>query len=63
MPPGFVLVAVMAAGINYNNVWAAKGKPADVVAMRQRQGSDEPFHIGGSEGPASSGRSGPAYAG
>ncbi|MEU6867671.1 crotonyl-CoA carboxylase/reductase [Streptomyces sp. NPDC046876] len=50
VPPGFVLVAVMAAGINYNNVWAAKGKPVDVVAMRQRQGSDEPFHIGGSEG-------------
>ncbi|MEN8656110.1 crotonyl-CoA carboxylase/reductase [Streptomyces sp. 21So2-11] len=50
VPPGFVLVAVMAAGINYNNVWAAKGKPVDVVAMRQRQGSTEPFHIGGSEG-------------
>ncbi|MFE3553319.1 crotonyl-CoA carboxylase/reductase [Streptomyces sp. NPDC059193] len=49
VPPGFVLVAVMAAGINYNNVWAAKGHPVDVVAARQRQGSPEPFHVGGSD--------------
>ncbi|MGP3691593.1 crotonyl-CoA carboxylase/reductase [Streptomyces sp. IBSNAI002] len=49
VPPGFVLVAVMAAGINYNNVWAAKGHPVDVVAARQRQGNTEPFHVGGSD--------------
>lgn len=47
--PGEVLVAVMAAGINYNNVWAAQGVPIDVIAMRQRQGADEDFHIGGSD--------------
>ncbi len=50
VPPGFVLVAVMAAGINYNNVWAALGRPLDVVAARNRQGDDTNFHIGGSEG-------------
>ena len=32
--PGEVLVYVMAAGINYNNVWAALGKPLDVIAAR-----------------------------
>ena len=48
--PGQVLVYVMAAGINYNNVWAAMGKPVDVIADRQRGGAAEDFHIGGSEG-------------
>ncbi|MFJ2847519.1 crotonyl-CoA carboxylase/reductase [Streptomyces sp. SID4946] len=47
---GQVLVYVMAAGINYNNVWAASGRPLDVVAMRQKFGLPEDFHIGGSEG-------------
>jgi hypothetical protein len=28
---GEVLIAVMAAGINYNNVWAARGYPVDQV--------------------------------
>jgi crotonyl-CoA carboxylase/reductase len=27
-----VLVAVMAAGVNYNNVWSALGYPVDVIA-------------------------------
>lgn len=46
-----VLVYVMAAGINYNNVWAALGKPVDVVAARRRRNpAAEDFHIGGSEG-------------
>lgn len=48
--PGQVLVMVMAAGINYNNVWAALGRPVDVIAARQRGGAPEDFHIGGSEG-------------
>ena len=46
---GEVLVYVMAAGVNYNNVWAALGKPVDVVAARQKAGEPEPFHIGGSD--------------
>ena len=47
--PGEVLIAVMAAGINYNNVWAARGVPIDVIAMRQKAGAIEDFHIGGSD--------------
>ena len=46
---GEVLVYVMAAGVNYNNVWAALGRPVDVIAARQRAGEEEPFHIGGSD--------------
>ena len=46
---GEVLVYVMAAGVNYNNVWAALGRPVDVVAARQKAGEAEPFHIGGSD--------------
>ena len=46
---GEVLVYVMAAGVNYNNVWAALGRPVDVIAARQRAGEAEPFHIGGSD--------------
>jgi crotonyl-CoA carboxylase/reductase len=44
-----VIVQVMAAGINYNNVWAALGKPIDVIGMRQKRGEPEDFHIGGSD--------------
>ncbi|MDO8210175.1 crotonyl-CoA carboxylase/reductase [Conexibacter sp. CPCC 206217] len=44
-----VLVAVMAAGINYNNVWAARGLPVDVIGLRQRAGEPHDFHIGGSD--------------
>ncbi|MBV7708169.1 crotonyl-CoA carboxylase/reductase [Nocardia nova] len=50
IPAGFVLVAVMAAGINYNNAWAAKGQPLDVIRARMRGGEKEEFHVGGSEG-------------
>ena len=44
-----VLVYVMAAGVNYNNVWAATGVPQDVIAARHKAGEHEPFHIGGSD--------------
>jgi crotonyl-CoA carboxylase/reductase len=47
--PDEVLVYVMAAGINYNNVWAALGIPVDVIKARQKAGEPEPFHIGGSD--------------
>ncbi len=47
--PGQVLVYVMAAGTNYNNVWAALGAPVNVIGARQRQGAEEDFHIGGSD--------------
>lgn len=44
-----VLVYVMAAGVNYNNVWAALGVPVDVIGARNKQGEPERFHIGGSD--------------
>ena len=47
--PDEVLIAVMAAGINYNNVWAARGYPVDQIATRQKRGEPEEFHIGGSD--------------
>ena len=47
--PKQVLVWVMAAGVNYNNVWAALGKPVDVIETRKRRGEPEDFHIGGSD--------------
>jgi crotonyl-CoA carboxylase/reductase len=47
--PDEVLIAVMAAGINFNNVWAARGVPIDVIAIRQRAGEPYDFHIGGSD--------------
>src|ERR1700689_2307623 len=42
-----VIVRVMAAGVNYNNVWAALGKPVSVM----RYGDHPQFghHIGGSD--------------
>lgn len=47
--PRDVLVYVMAAGVNYNNVWAALGIPVNVIGARQKAGEKEDFHIGGSD--------------
>ena len=47
--PNEVLVFVMAAGINYNNVWAALGSPVDVISIHDKMGDDSGFHIGGSD--------------
>jgi crotonyl-CoA carboxylase/reductase len=47
--PDEVLVGVMAAGINFNNVWAAQGVPIDVIAVRGRAGDETGFHVGGSD--------------
>ena len=47
--PREVLVYVMAAGINYNNVWAALGIPVDVIKVHAGMGDDTGFHIGGSD--------------
>jgi crotonyl-CoA carboxylase/reductase len=44
-----VLSATMAAGINFNNVWAARGIPIDVIKIRQKMGEPYDFHIGGSD--------------
>jgi len=40
-----VIVRVMAAGVNFNNVWASLGKPVSVF----RSHPDEDHHIGGSD--------------
>lgn len=42
--PDEVVVLVMAAGVNYNGVWAALGRPVSVFAMHHH-----PFHIPGSD--------------
>ena len=48
--PRQILVWVMAAGINYNNVWASLGTPVDLIATRSRRDPGQPdFHIGGSD--------------
>ncbi len=39
-----VLVLTMAAGVNFNGVWAARGKPVSVFKMHK-----EDFHIAGSD--------------
>lgn len=52
VPPigsGDVLLQVKAAGINYNGVWAASGRPLDVIELRRRKGEEEAFHVGGSD--------------
>ncbi len=47
---GEVLVANYSAGVNYNAIWAAKGKPENVILSNGKYG-DKPrqFHICGSE--------------
>jgi crotonyl-CoA carboxylase/reductase len=42
--PSEVLVLVMAAGVNFNGVWAAAGKPVSVFKMHK-----DPFHVAGSD--------------
>lgn len=49
LKPDEVLVYVMAAGINYNNVWASLGVPLDMTRVQQRDGDPSDFHIGGSD--------------
>lgn len=49
LKPDEALVYVMAAGVNYNNVWAALGSPVDVVKVHERDGDPSGFHIGGSD--------------
>jgi crotonyl-CoA carboxylase/reductase len=47
--PREVLVATMAAGVNFNNVWAARGVPMDVTKSQARWGEPTDFHIVGSD--------------
>ena len=47
--PDEALVMVMAAGVNFNNVWAARGVPVDVTKTQARWGEPTDFHIVGSD--------------
>ena len=47
--PTEALVMVMAAGVNFNNVWAARGVPVDVTKTQARWGEPTDFHIVGSD--------------
>jgi crotonyl-CoA carboxylase/reductase len=47
--PHDALVAVMAAGVNFNNVWAARGIPVDVTKTQAKWGEPTDFHIVGSD--------------
>jgi crotonyl-CoA carboxylase/reductase len=47
--PHDALVMVMAAGVNFNNVWAARGIPVDVTKVQARWGEPTDFHIVGSD--------------
>jgi crotonyl-CoA carboxylase/reductase len=47
--PHDALVLVMAAGVNFNNVWAARGVPIDVTKTQARWGEPTDFHIVGSD--------------
>ena len=49
LKPNEALVLSMAAGINFNNVWASRGIPVDVIKAREKQGDTTGFHIGGSD--------------
>ena len=42
--PGEVLVYVMGAGVNFNGVWAARGKPVSILDV-----TGDDFHIAGSD--------------
>jgi len=42
--PGEVLVQVMAAGVNFNGIWAGLGQPVNIL-----KGHGLPFHIAGSD--------------
>lgn len=41
-----VLVSVMCAGLNFNNIWSSMGYPVDVIKLI----NNEDFHIAGSDG-------------
>ena len=49
LKPDEALILVMAAGVNYNNVWASLGTPVDVIKVHEREGDPSGFHVGGSD--------------
>lgn len=59
--PGDVYVAVMASSLNYNTVWAARGRPVSTFDLLHRLGEphDQPFHVVGSDAAGVVVRTGP----
>ena len=49
LKPNEALILSMAAGINFNNVWASRGIPVNVIKAREKEGDTTGFHIGGSD--------------
>lgn len=52
LKPSEVIIGTMAAGVNYNNVYASLGRPINIVAEHKRArdaGDEVGFHIGGSD--------------
>ncbi|MGV7962751.1 crotonyl-CoA carboxylase/reductase [Photorhabdus tasmaniensis] len=49
LEPDECLIKVMAAGVNYNGIWAAKGYPVDVVNLQKKYGTYNGLHIAGSD--------------
>jgi len=49
LKPNEVLIYVMAAGVNYNGVWACRGLPVDLIRLFHNRGEQENFHIPGSD--------------
>jgi crotonyl-CoA carboxylase/reductase len=47
--PHDAIVLVMASGVNFNNVWAARGVPVDVTRTQARWGEPTDFHVVGSD--------------
>lgn len=59
--PGEVYVAVMASSLNYNTVWAARGRPVSTARLLAALGPphDQPFHVVGSDAAGVVVRAGP----
>ncbi|KPA10975.1 Crotonyl-CoA reductase [Candidatus Magnetomorum sp. HK-1] len=49
LKPHEVLVYIMAAGVNYNVVWASKGNPTNPIKYCNKKGDPENFMIPGSD--------------
>jgi crotonyl-CoA carboxylase/reductase len=49
LAPDEVLLRVRAAGVNPNGVWAALGRPLNVIRYHQRRGLAVDYHVAGSD--------------
>lgn len=47
--PDECLIKVMAAGVNHNGIWAARGHPVDIIEVHKKRNEHHDFHIAGSD--------------